>query len=97
MAEESLGNVVKHAEAKKVTVRLWIRKGSRMLYLSVEDDGKGFDPQENTGHSIGLVTMQDYMGAIGGSVTVFSVPNQGTRITAYGTLEPQEGKKLWSE
>ena len=97
VAEESLGNVAKHAGASKVDVRLWIRKGSRMLYLSVEDDGQGFEPQETDGHSLGLVTMQDYMGAIGGSVNVFSVPGQGTRITAHGSLEPQEDKGIRPE
>ena len=66
-----------------------------MLYLSVEDNGKGFEQStEDSSPSLGLVTMQDYMGAIGGSFTIISVPGQGTKINAFAPLEVQDDQRL---
>ena len=66
VVEESLGNVVKHAEASRVTVSLWIRKGTRMLYLSVEDNGKGFEQStEESSPSLGLTLLSDLRDVFG--------------------------------
>ncbi|MGA2797975.1 MAG: response regulator [Thermoguttaceae bacterium] len=80
IAEEALTNVVKHAKAGKVTVRLdpprvgWLR-------LTVRDDGQGFDV-ENAPHGLGLGTMQDYAGAVDGECAVHSAAGAGTEVIA---------------
>jgi len=54
VVQESLTNIQKHAEAKNVTIRLSIK--TKWLTLTIEDDGVGFDinNQDNPTHGIGL-------------------------------------------
>jgi len=88
IAEEALTNVVKHAKASKVTVRLdpprvdWLR-------LTVRDNGQGFDV-EDCPHGLGMSTMQDYAGAVNGECLVHSDPGVGTEVTAMVPL-PRPG------
>jgi len=80
IAEEALTNVIKHAKASKVTVRLdSSREG--WLRLAVRDDGQGFDV-ENPHCGLGMGTMQDYAEAVGGECSVHSDPGGGTEVTA---------------
>ncbi len=80
IAEEALTNVVEHAKAGKVTVRLDAsRKG--WLRLTVQDDGQGFDAQSAPA-GLGVATMQDYADAMGGQCVVHSTPGVGTEVTA---------------
>jgi len=50
--------------------------------LRVSDDGKGFDPAivRRAGRHLGLVSMRDRAGGVGGRLTVTSEPGQGTVI-----------------
>jgi signal transduction histidine kinase len=80
IAEEALTNVVKHANASKVIVRLdSSREG--WLRLTVRDDGQGFDVQDPP-QGLGLGTMQDYAEAADGECSVHSDPGVGTEVTA---------------
>jgi signal transduction histidine kinase len=74
---EALQNVQKYAGGGRATVRL--RGGGDALTFEVEDDGAGFDPVTQPKGS-GLQNMEDRLDALGGSVTVTSVPDCGTRI-----------------
>ena len=47
IVQEALNNCVKHAHAK--TVRVTVRGEPNRLFVSVEDDGKGFDPRLQRG------------------------------------------------
>ncbi|MCA2997282.1 MAG: PAS domain S-box protein [Rhodocyclaceae bacterium] len=79
MVQESLNNIVKHAQAKIVSVELTHQSGS--LAVSVRDDGVGMDPAlAPSSDSFGLVGMRERAMAMGGTVTVESVTGQGTRI-----------------
>jgi signal transduction histidine kinase len=80
IAEEALTNVVKHAKAGKVTVRL-DASGEGWLRLTVRDNGRGFDAQSATG-GLGVATMQDYADAVGGQCGIHSVPDAGTEVRA---------------
>lgn len=79
IAEEALTNVVKHAKAGKVTVRLdssqegWLR-------LTVRDNGQGFCVDSHP-DGLGMGTMQDYAEAVDGECSVHSDPG-GSEITA---------------
>jgi signal transduction histidine kinase len=80
IAEEALTNVVKHAKASKVTVRLdSSREG--WLRLAVRDDGQGFDVQKPH-FGLGMGTMQDYAEAVDGECSIHSDPGGGTEVTA---------------
>ncbi len=80
IAEEALTNVVKHAKASKVTVRLdSSREG--WLRLAVRDNGQGFDV-ENPHSGLGMGTMQDYAEAVDGECSVHCDPGGGTEVTA---------------
>ena len=81
-ARELLSNVVRHADAEHVTVRL--REGGGELELAVEDDGRGFPPERlaeqlANGH-VGLASQRVRVEAAGGSMDVVSSPSAGTRV-----------------
>jgi signal transduction histidine kinase len=81
VAREALMNTVKHAGAMSVTVRLEpTEDGAR---LTIEDDGRGFDPEDGSpeGH-YGLAMMRERAQISGGSLDIASTPEQGTRVTA---------------
>jgi len=85
VAQEALNNVIKHARASRVVVRLGDE--GRAMLLSVEDDGIGFELQaEHPGH-MGLHTMRERMEEIGGELAIESVPEQGTRLRARVPLD----------
>ncbi len=82
-AKEALHNIVKHAEAGQVWIRLKLEQG--MLRLLVEDDGKGWDTEILTaasqtvvGH--GLTNMQKRMEQLGGRFAQESKPGNGTIV-----------------
>ena len=81
VADEALGNVIKHAAAKNALVRLYISETGDTLCLRVEDDGIGFK-QGATGGGLGTATMNDYIGALGGLLELDTAPGKGTRILA---------------
>jgi PAS domain S-box-containing protein len=83
IAQESLTNIAKHANASHVTLRLGL-DGSFVI-LTVKDDGKGFDPRElphskRPGHGLGLISMRERAELLGGTWEIHSAPNEGTTI-----------------
>ena len=77
--QESLTNVIKHADAG--TVRLDLTEADGSLALSVRDDGSGFDTT-HVGAGFGLLGMQDRVGLVGGRFSVESVSGGGTTVRA---------------
>jgi signal transduction histidine kinase len=81
IAREALTNVVRHAGARRCTLRLALEDGmDGQLDLSVEDDGVGFGPDVPAG--VGLVSMRERATELGGTCTVKAEPGGGTRVTA---------------
>lgn len=81
--QEALTNVVKHAKAKKVGLRIDIGEG--VVILNIEDDGKGFDADslqfpEKSPRGLGLIGMADRTALVGGDIRIHSKPGEGTRI-----------------
>lgn len=79
VAQESLNNILKHAQATRVDMTL--RRGVKEVTLQVQDNGKGF--KQNTQRSIehiGLLSMQDSVAYLGGKFTIKSEPGKGTVI-----------------
>ena len=90
VTDEILANVIKHAGATDVTVGLGIDEHTGDLRLIVQDNGAGFDLRDSP-RGLGIVTMEDYMGAIGGSLQLDTAPGRGTRITADVPLDVDSG------
>jgi two-component system, NarL family, sensor kinase len=81
-ARELLTNVVRHAEAATVTLRLAHLDDE--LQFVVEDDGRGFPPEQlpdrlAQGH-VGLASQRVRVEAAGGTMTIASIPGEGTRV-----------------
>ena len=77
--QESLRNVVAHANARRVEVRIERRDGTACL--EVVDDGRGFLPAETrTNGHFGLRTLADLARDAGGRLDVDSEPGAGTRV-----------------
>jgi len=80
IAEEAMANVIKHARASYLLVRLEL-PDEREVRLTVLDNGRGFQVGEGEA-GMGLASMQDYAGAVGGICSVRSAPGRGTEIVA---------------
>ena len=78
VAQESLTNVAKHAEASRVGVTLSYA-GTEVL-LDVRDDGRGF--AQGVGTGFGLTSMRQRIRGVGGHVEVQSAPGEGTSVSA---------------
>ncbi len=78
IVQESLTNICKHAAATKVQIQ--ISATIAQVHLIVQDNGKGFNPEQNpTG--FGLQGMRERVSDLKGQFTVESKPGSGCRIT----------------
>ncbi len=85
IAHEAIGNAVRHADARTITLHL--RGTNGRLRLQVEDDGRGFDVHGSRGTAIGLSSMEERAIALGGQLAVRSEPGQGTEVIFTCDLE----------
>ena len=87
VAQEALTNVLRHAEARNVTIR--IIRGYPDLILTIEDDGRGFTPggEESRGKGLGIINMRERLEGMGGRFKIYSAPGRGTRIRASIPME----------
>lgn len=86
--QEIFANIVKHACARRVTVRTWA--DARAVYLSVEDDGIGMPPDGHRTHGRGLNNIKVRAGKIGAVVRYYPTwPGTGVELAF-----PQEGVPL---
>jgi signal transduction histidine kinase len=80
MVQEALTNVVKHADASRVTVRL--SRSDTSVVLAIHDDGKGFDPQSARDGGLGLVGMRERVALLGGRFVVEASEGAGAMLKA---------------
>lgn len=86
--KEALNNVVKHAGATEVWLRLQI--GPRELSLVIEDNGRGFSTGRGAASGEdGLTNLRQRMGEISGRFEQHSEPGQGTRTRLVAPLESE--------
>ncbi len=84
IVQESLNNIIKHAQATEVLIRLEWR--DKQLILTINDNGKGFDTTLTKPTSLGMNIMRERSEAIGALLHIESDSAHGTRI-----------QLLWSE
>jgi two-component system sensor histidine kinase UhpB len=90
VAQEAITNILRHARAANVWLRLFLA-GDR-LALSVRDDGAGFDVSSAqrraaAGASLGVVSMEERVALAGGTLRIHSALGQGTVVVASFPLD----------
>jgi signal transduction histidine kinase len=86
IAQESLTNIARHAQAKHVKIRL--TQSVSRLKLEISDDGIGFPPERLEGtKSLGLVGMRERALACGGTLSVTCQPGGGTTVLLRVSLD----------
>ncbi len=81
IVQELMQNTVKYAQAARAAIQL--RRDGHNLYISVEDDGIGFDQKK--GNGLGLQNIETRVGTLNGYFSIESAPGMGT--TAYIELD----------
>ncbi|HVT32199.1 MAG TPA: sensor histidine kinase [Rhodanobacteraceae bacterium] len=84
VAQEALANVLKHAHARHVVIRL-AQRGEDWLQLLIVDDGRGFDvdaafAKASGGDSTGLASMRERVRLFGGRFALVSQPGEGMQL-----------------
>lgn len=80
--QESLTNVARHASASQVEIT--IEKDTQSIVLTVSDNGRGFVPgNPRKPGSFGLLGLRERAHLLGGSVSIDSAPDKGTRVEVH--------------
>ncbi|MFN8420075.1 MAG: GAF domain-containing sensor histidine kinase [Anaerolineae bacterium] len=87
IAQEALTNVVRHARASKVTIKL--KAENDTVALIIEDDGQGFDPDQVSAGRFGLIGINERARLLGGSANLCSEPGEGTALEVNIPLEDE--------
>jgi len=94
MAQELLLNVIKHAGAKNVILR--VQRGNKRVRLLVEDDGAGFSSKtpKHWGKwgGMGLFSIREKLHSVGGEIRVFSEKGKGSTVALVAPLMFEGGK-----
>ena len=80
VVQESLTNIVKHANAHNVSVSVARRQST--VAAVIEDDGAGFDPRAMREEGVGLLGMRERLSFVDGRLEIESRPGAGTTIVA---------------
>ena len=78
IAQEALTNAVRHARARRITLRASAVRAIG-IRLSIADDGRGFARDRNAS-GFGMIGMQERAERIGASLTIVTAPRSGTEI-----------------
>ena len=89
IAQEAIHNIIRHAQAKKASIRLGLDENE--IYLDIQDDGIGFQVAENTGEAMrlsqwGLAGIQERVNLVNGRLILDSTPGQGTHLQVRAPL-----------
>lgn len=89
IAQEAISNILRHADATKVSIRLWT--ADQQIWLEIEDDGRGFDMEKTTrgavdSEQLGLLGIQERVSLVGGKVKITSIPGSGTCLQLHVPL-----------
>jgi two-component system sensor histidine kinase UhpB len=100
VVQEALSNALQHADARSVEISL-ARRGHH-LWLSVQDDGKGFDVDaaidvSGASRALGVLGMRDRVRALGGDFDIDARPGAGTRLLASFPLMQKEDPQVHAD
>jgi signal transduction histidine kinase len=77
IAQEAIGNALRHSDSPQVRVCLYRRRAS--VVLEVSDCGTGFDPRGRPA-GLGLASMRERAASVGGRLSIAAAPGEGTRV-----------------
>jgi signal transduction histidine kinase len=77
--KEALRNVLRHAKAGQVTIRIIVTPSTRTLRMVIQDDGQGLD-HAKPGKGNGLANMRKRIAEIGGTISIQPASPRGTCI-----------------
>jgi signal transduction histidine kinase len=77
IAQEAIGNSLRHSGSRQVSVSLYRRRNS--VVLEVSDCGTGFDPRA-TPAGLGLASMRERAASVGGRLSITAAPGAGSRV-----------------
>lgn len=84
--QETLTNVVRHAQAERVRVSFHQQDGR--LTMEIADNGKGMNPEKiDDSQSLGLIGIRERVLFLGGDVAFLSAPGEGTKVVVNIPLE----------
>jgi signal transduction histidine kinase len=86
IAQEGLQNLKKHSGTKRA--QLSVRHMGDRLFLSLCDQGRGFDANKLEKPGLGILSMQGRARLLGGQFEIHSKPGKGTQIEAWVPLQP---------
>ena len=93
IAQEAISNILRHANASKVSIRLWT--ADEQVWLEIKDDGRGFDIEKTTGRAVdqkqlGLLGIQERASLVHGGVKIESSPEFGTCLQVHIPLPAED-------
>jgi signal transduction histidine kinase len=91
MVQEAVNNAIRHGQASQISVHIATK--DQVLYLSVMDNGQGFNPEDTTCFGMGMRSMKSRIEAIGGALRITSRRGK-TRISVVIPLDaPSQSKQ----
>ncbi|MEK3882040.1 sensor histidine kinase [Paenibacillus sp. PL2-23] len=78
IAQEALSNTLRHSKADSMRIRLY--RLDNNVHMTLQDSGIGFDLESKKATSYGLLTMEERVNELGGSLRMLSQPGDGTTI-----------------
>ncbi len=94
IVQEALANVARHAQARRVSVRL--AKRWRRLVVTVRDDGIGFEPARTRAGRLGLVAMRERAALMDGTLDIRSRAGRGTEVRLTVPVTSTRGRRRGS-
>jgi two-component system sensor histidine kinase UhpB len=93
IAQEAISNILRHANASKVSIRLWT--ADEQLWLEIKDDGCGFDTEKTAEGAVdrkqlGLLGIEERVSLVGGVVRIESAEGSGTCLQLHIPLPVQD-------
>ncbi len=85
IAQEALSNTLRHSKAEQMSIIL--ERNGNQAYLSLRDDGVGFDLEAKKKTSYGLLTMEERVIELGGSLQMNAKIGEGTHIEIWIPLD----------
>lgn len=93
IAQEAISNILRHANANKVSIKLWIAE--KHIWMEIKDDGCGFDMKETADAAVdrkrlGLLGIQERASLVGGEVKIESRRGSGTCLQLHIPLPTED-------
>ena len=89
IVQESLTNIIRHANATKVEIKLSEKNG--IFVLEIQDNGKGISEAAITNpRSFGLIGIRERAHSLGGEVNIVGIQDAGTRLTVRMPISERE-------